>query len=69
MITVLQYCFMVVRWGWEHCDQMENVQFYIYKRILVIGPYTLHTDVTSGELGIYPVYPLAVTYYKRCVKY
>ena len=52
-------------WGWENCDQNENVQFYFYKRILGLGSHTSHTSVT-GELGIYP---LAVIYYKRCVKY
>ena len=52
-------------WGWEYCDQIENVQFYFYKRILGLGSHTSHTAAT-GELGIYP---LAVIYYKRCVKY
>ena len=51
-------------WGWEYCDQIENVQFYFYKRKLGLGSHTSHTAVT-GELGIYP---LAVIYYKRCVK-
>ena len=51
--------------GWEYCDQIENVQFYFYKRILGLGSHTSLTAVT-GELGIYP---LAVIYYKRCVKY
>ena len=52
-------------WGWEYCDQIENVQFYFYKRILGLGSHTSHTAVT-GELVIFP---LAVIYYKRCVKY
>ena len=52
-------------WGWEYCDQIENVQFYFYKRILGLGSHTSHTAVT-GELGIYP---LAVIYYMTCVKY
>ena len=52
-------------WGWEYCDQIENVQFYFYKRILGLGSHTSHTAVTD-ELGIYP---LAVMHYKRCVKY
>ena len=24
-------------WGWEYCNQIENVQFYFYKRILGLG--------------------------------
>ena len=43
-------------WGWEYCDQIENVQFYFYKRILGLGAHTSHTAVT-------------VICYKRCVKY
>ena len=40
-------------WGWEYCDEIENVQFYFYKRILGLGSHTSHTAAT-GELGIYP---------------
>ena len=34
-------------WGWEYCDQIENVQFYFYKRILGLGPHTSHIAVTG----------------------
>ena len=64
MIThILLNCCEV--WGWKYCDKIENVQFYFYKRILVLGSHISHTAVT-GELSIYP---FAVMYYKRCVKY
>ena len=65
MITpILLYGFEV--WEWEYCDQIENVQFHFYKRILGLGSYTLHTAVT-GDLGIL-VYPLVVIYYEICPK-
>ena len=38
-------------WGSEYCDQIVNVQFYFYKRILGLGSHTSHTAVT-GEFGI-----------------
>ena len=59
---------MVVRCGDENTViklKTYNELFYFHKRMLSLGSHTLHTAVT-GELCIYP---LAVIYSRRCVKY
>ena len=52
-------------WGFEYCEGIESVQTAFYKRILGLSTNASNSALMA-ELGLYP---LAVTYYKRCIKY